>query len=71
MFLPLQAELNKIQYEDGMNERLEERRVELREQMRNAQQKATSLESRYFFPCYLFFCLFFLNMCFLKLLLLF
>lgn len=41
------SELNQIQYEDGMNERLEEQRVELREKMRNTQQKAASLESRY------------------------
>lgn len=43
----LATELSKIQYEDGMTENLEEQRNNLNIQMRNAQQKVTSFESRY------------------------
>lgn len=41
------AQLSKLNYEDGMRERLDEQRDLLSNQLRNAQQKATALESRY------------------------
>ncbi|KAK3911305.1 Structural maintenance of chromosomes protein 2 [Frankliniella fusca] len=41
------SEINKIQYEDGMSEKLEEQRASLGNQIRSAQQKVTGLEARY------------------------
>ncbi len=43
----MKNELNQIQYEDGMSEKLEEQRSNLGNQIRAAQQKVTGLEARY------------------------